>query len=241
MNEPPGAALFMWSNRRGTAGPRRLAEVPSWAGASYPPLPREISKENQDRLRRQRLATIKALSQLDEQIRGSKVVPALAEAARSKNVPLRVLAVRCLAAIDKPGAILEALVDRRDKEVREVAVLELRHWSGLAPKNDLLLHDILVKEKKYSKGQADVIMGLLHSFSDRDLARPETYSRLIDHLHQDQPAIRELAHWHLVRLVPGGDRITYDATADAKSLERAYEAWKKLVPEGSLPRLPKKP
>jgi hypothetical protein len=242
MEEPPGAAMIVWDSRDESASsPQRLKRVPSWVGQEYPPLPTGISQENETRLRKMRSDMIKALDELSTQLRGTKVAAALAEAGRSRSPSMRVLALRCQTAINDLSHVLDALVDPDHREVREVAIEELRHWSGLRAENDLVLHDLLIKRKKYTARQADVIMGLLHTFSAGDLARPETFSRLIDYLHQDATAIRELAHWHLVRLVPAGRRIVFDATGDAKSLERAYKAWKELVPEGSLPRLPKKP
>jgi hypothetical protein len=56
-------------------------------------------------------------------------------------------------------------------------------------------------------------------------------------------AIRELAHWHLVRLAPTGEDIPYDAAAAKAERDKAVAKWKKLIPTGQLPKEPeeKKP
>ena len=54
-------------------------------------------------------------------------------------------------------------------------------------------------------------MQLLHSPFDLD--RPETYDALIAYLRHSRLPVRELARWHLYRLVPAGRKIVYDAAA----------------------------
>ena len=61
------------------------------------------------------------------------------------------------------------------------------------------------------KAQAEAILQLLFGFSAEDLARPETYAVLIDYLVHEKPAIRNLAAWHLIRLVPQGKAIALQA------------------------------
>jgi hypothetical protein len=52
--------------------------------------------------------------------------------------------------------------------------------------------------------------------------------------------MRELARWHLVRLVHGGNKIAYDAAAPEPQRVQAIAEWRRLVPEGELPMVPKK-
>ena len=54
-----------------------------------------------------------------------------------------------------------------------------------------------------------MILQLLFGFSPEDLTQPETYEVLIDYLAHEKPAIRNLAAWHLVRLVPQGKSIAF--------------------------------
>jgi hypothetical protein len=102
------------------------------------------------------------------------------------------------------------------------------------------LYNALTKQSKppIPANQAEIIMNLLHSFGDVDLARPETYGLLIDYLGHDLLPIRGLAHWHLVRLVPQGRKIDYDPLAPKEKRAAAVEEWRKLVPAGKLPPPP---
>jgi hypothetical protein len=62
-----------------------------------------------------------------------------------------------------------------------------------------------------------------------------TYETLIDYLLHDKLAIRQLAKWHLERLVPAGRDIAYDPAGSGEARHPAYDQWKKLVPNGKLP------
>ena len=74
-----------------------------------------------------------------------------------------------------------------------------------------------------------------------DHAQAETYETLIAYLKHRKQAIRELAHWHLVRLAPVGRDIPFDAAATVAARAKSAEAWKKLIPDGELPPDKKKP
>jgi hypothetical protein len=71
----------------------------------------------------------------------------------------------------------------------------------------------------------------LHSFSVEDLARRETYEALLGYLGHDRLPIRELARWHLERLVPGGNKIGFNAAGTAEQRAAAVQEWKKRVQE----------
>ena len=100
------------------------------------------------------------------------------------------------------------------------------------------LYTFLVEQRKLSPGQAEIIMQLLHNPFDAD--QPETYETLINYLRAKQPAIGELARWHLYRLAPAGKDIPYNPAGTAEERDQAFKAWKKLVPDGQLPPKPKK-
>ncbi len=76
---------------------------------------------------------------------------------------------------------------------------------------------------------------MLHDFGSDQLREPTFWQTLISYLRADKPAIRTLAYWHLYRLVPQGREPKFDPSGDAKQREAAYEAWKKLIPDGALP------
>jgi hypothetical protein len=129
-----------------------------------------------------------------------------------------------------------ALADSSRPTVRSAAVLALRRWIGAAPGRDLELYQRLIDRHSYSRAQAETILQLLHSPFAVD--QPETYEALIAYLQHSKLAVRELAWWHLTRLVPTDQRPTYDAGATPEDRARAVEAWKQHIPTGNLP--PKK-
>jgi len=79
------------------------------------------------------------------------------------------------------------------------------------------------------------VLQLLHSFGEEQLSQPEIYELLIEYLGHEKLAIRGLANWHLVRLVPEGKKIGYDPHATPEERARAQAEWRKLIPPGSLP------
>ena len=81
-------------------------------------------------------------------------------------------------------------------------------------------------------------MQLLHGFGDDDLKQPETYEALISYLGSERLSLRELAYWHLRRLVPAGREIAYDPLAPKDKREAGIKAWRRLVPAGELPPKP---
>ena len=77
-------------------------------------------------------------------------------------------------------------------------------------------------------------------FSPEDATMPETYEVLIDYLAHEKPGIRNLAAWHLVRLVPQGKSIPFQPDGTAEDAAKCVVAWKKLIPSGQLPPRVKK-
>jgi hypothetical protein len=81
------------------------------------------------------------------------------------------------------------------------------------------------------------VLQLLHSpFDPKD---PVTYQTLIAYLQHDRLAIRQLARWHLYRLVPQGAKIAYDPYGTPEQRAKAAREWKELIPDGELPKEPK--
>jgi len=153
---------------------------------------------------------------------------------KDSDTAARCQAVASLGALDDLPGLLAALTDKQHADVRRAAVLGLRHWTGRHVDNEKQLHEALGKAG-YKANQATIVMQLLHGFFARQLAQPETYESLINFLQSDQLAVRELASWHLYRLVPTGRTIGYDAAASAAERAKAQAAWRKLIPEGKLP------
>jgi hypothetical protein len=82
---------------------------------------------------------------------------------------------------------------------------------------------------------AETVLQLLHSYGEEDLARPELYETLIDYLGHDKLAVRGLAYWHLVRLVPAGKDFGYNPQDSKESRDAAIKKWRKLIPAGQMP------
>ena len=59
--------------------------------------------------------------------------------------------------------------------------------------------------------------------ADEDLAQPETYQVLINYLGSERVSLRELAYWHLERLVPGGAKIGYEPLAPKEKRDAAHQ------------------
>jgi serine/threonine protein kinase len=240
MEGAPGPGLLGWNSRGGTDTPRKIARPPDWAPPRrYSRLPPGLDERTQKQLRRARADMLRSLRELARVLAGRGLGPGLLRALHSGEPLGRVMAVRCFGALDDLDTLLDGLTDY-SPEVRETSIADLRHWIGLHLQNDLLLHDVL-RKKRHNKGEARTVVDLLHTFSAWDLAQPETYATLIEYLRQSNKVIRVLAYWHLVRLVPEGRAIPYDPVGnperveDPAAIERAYRAWKELVPEGNLP------
>src|SRR5262249_25884973 len=125
----------------------------------------------------------------------------LQEMVKNDREKARFLAVLCLGSLDYLSELLDALEDPQHPDVREAAVIALRHWLGRKAGQDRLLGAAL-RQKGYSEVKSDVVLHLLRSPDPEDLARRETYALLIEHLGSDKAGIRQLASWHLQRLVP---------------------------------------
>jgi hypothetical protein len=234
LKAPPGGAYFHWDSVAGNDdGPRRLVDLPSWTEKKLPETPEAKAAAAV-------LATVAKQMQSKRPDQAMTGLATLADEEKDavKAGILRRSAVYGSAALDNLGPVVDALADKHG-DVRDAAVVALRAWIGRGPGHDRRLYDYLQDQKKFSKAHAAIGLELLHSFGDDDLARPETYEALIAYLRHTRPAVRELAAWQLYRLVPNGKDIAYDPSGTAEDLDKAYKAWKKLVPDGKLPDLKK--
>ena len=161
----------------------------------------------------------------------------LEESLQADRPSSRVLGVFCLGAVEAVGKVLDALADDDEHrgDLRDAAVIALRHWIGRRADNQRRLDEVLVNEKHFTPGQAERVLQLLHDFAADARREPETWEALIASLKSDRDAVRTLAYWHLYRLVPEGRAPAYNPAGDGKRREAAYEAWKKLIPDGKLP------
>ncbi|HEY8504873.1 MAG TPA: hypothetical protein VIL46_09845, partial [Gemmataceae bacterium] len=232
------------SRGAGATDPQPLKQVPAFWSRSLPAEgpAREIAQRAEA-----------ALHELSRRLSGpgADVSVVLAEAvaeqprapadreAMLRTVHLRGLAVYCLQAVGDLASLVDALGDADKPDVRQAAVLALRQWTGGGDDRDLRLHQVLTQKKGYTERDADLVLQLLHSFSEEQVTNPALYSYLIGLLGHEKLAVRELAYWHLVRLDPqvaeDPKKYFFDAAAPADVRQEVQKAWKERIPDGQLP------
>ena len=234
MAAAPGVSYFHGDSVAGPAGggPVKRA-TPSWADpkAPVPPLAATIK------------AVVETYAGKAREKKPAEVAGAMLELADKETNPkiaraMRDLAIHATIAMDEPEMVAELLGESKNAEVRQIAILGLRHWIGAREGRDLKLYDMLQDDMRYSRAEAATVLELLHSPFDRNHA--ETYETLIPRLKHPKQAIRELAHWHLVRFAPAGREIPFDAASTIAERTKSAAAWKKLIPDGELPPVKKK-
>lgn len=224
MHAPPGPALIEWDSVNGMdPSAHRLDKLPPWADTA----PQTARGR----------ARMEAIDRLHELLVAKGLDGAITELLNSDNKLLRRLAVGALAATDQLPRLALILTQAKHADAWDDAVPVLRHWLGRAPDQDQKLYKALIA-RGFPPGQASTVLQGLHSFGEADKARPELYELLIDYLTHDRLAIRGLAYWHLVRLVPQGKSIGYDPFASKEAREEAARKWRELIPPGTVPKQP---
>ncbi|MGF1579170.1 MAG: hypothetical protein ACFCD0_07385 [Gemmataceae bacterium] len=222
LKAPPGPAKLTWDSILEEVQIETLAELP----VDVDP------KKKQGTLMFKTICT--AACQLNER----EINSVLDAFLKSDKKIDQLVGVTALGAIDDLPKLLQAFRTQKNGLVRKHAILVLRNWMGRKPGQVKKLYDALLKEK-YSQAHAKTILQLLFGFSFDDREDPATYDILINYLDHSQLPVRELAHWHLVRLAPLGAVIPYDAAGSKESRVKAYRRWRKLIPEGKIPRIQK--
>jgi hypothetical protein len=226
LQSPPGPALLTGDSfGNPEPGVETLKELPAWCPDRLADLAHtERGRKVEELARRWRKQAIE------------KGVAAATAAYLSSDDPLeRRLAVLWMAATDNLEQLGELLRDTKHQDVWDAGILALRNWIGRDAGQDQKLYTGLVEKVKMKPAEAAGVLDLLHTFGNEDLARPETYHVLINYLGSDRVSLRELAYWHLQRLVPGGDKIGYDPLAPKDKRDAAIKEWRLLVPAGKLP------
>ena len=227
LNSPPGPALFLWDNLTRTPDVHRFETLPD----SVKPYSPEEKKF---------MATLSGFAKTWASNPGP-ITKTLRDAVSSKEAVERKAAVVALGAIDDLPGLIGVLNDKDHADARDMAVLAVRHWLGRAPGQSIELHNYLTKSADYTPTQSRNLINLFNLITKERLRQPDTYSLLLDTLNHAKMPARELARWHLVRLVPGGDKIQYDAGAPDAARQQAIAQWRKLVPAGELPPPPPPP
>ncbi len=223
-----GPASFHWDNVHGADAGSRNRPLPKWADPDVKAPPEakavvEVIEKYQAQAKDKEPRTVLYdLLAAAENERDKERAKALAE-----------FAVLSLAAINDLERVMQTLADPKPAEARKAAVIALRHWIGNAAGRDQRLYQFLVEHLAYSRPQASTVLQLLHSAFP--IEEPDTYETLIAYLRHENLAIRELAWWHLSRLVPADIAAPYDPAGSEAERAKAHAAWKELIPSGSLP------
>ena len=233
---PPGRAFFVWNNKgAGLQGPEfRPMRIQEFEAKMA------IPKKAQDlKAAREELSGVL--------VKDKKVDVALMELIDSKTATpaQQTLGIRSLAALDDIKDLFDALGDTEPGHMlkRRESLFALRTWLSRGAGQAAKLYDRknktgLLIDRGFSAETADVILELLYGPSAEARKQPETYSALIAYLKHDRLEVRELAIWNLLFLVPErGHKLaaTYNPAGGADQLNDAYEKWKKLIPEGTVP------
>lgn len=228
MSAPPGPAILHWDNS-GQADeiPEKLDQLPAWAAAT------ESTTER-----------AQAAKRVIEDFRAEVLKTSLAKAAdtfaNSENPYRRALGVIVMGATDDGDGMYKVLTETKYPDAWDRAVIVLRTWLGRRPGQDQIAYKRMIEVRKLPPAQAQTILQLLHSFGDDDLAQPDLYTMLVKYLGHEMFGIRGLANWHLVRLVPAGQKIGFNPLATKKERDEARQEWEKLIHDmlskGELPR-----
>jgi hypothetical protein len=221
LHEPPGPAVLVWDSITREPEIQRLEQMPQ-----------EIAM--------MKVEDVKLLEQACAWARKLATEPpekAFKEGLASESSCERKAAVTAMGAMDDVRGLFNVLATSPHADAREHAILALRCWLGREPGQTAKLLAGF-QNAGLTKTQSENVLHLLYGFTAEERRQPGTYDLLIETLQSKRPAMRELAHWHLVRLVPAGKSIAYDAQASEAQRQRSYEEWRKLIPPGKLPPAP---
>lgn len=228
MRAPPGPAELRWNSLTGALPqPQRLDKVPAWADPDAP-----LSADGQK------------LAAASERFRNSRATDGAAafDTYLNSTEPVNQrVALLALGGLDDLDRLEKSLATAKTQEQWDFGVTALRHWLGRARGHDQQLYQALTSRCGYTEGQARIVLQLLLGFTPDDLARPETFEVLIDYLGSPKAAVRSLAAWHLVRLVPQGKSLAFKPNGTETDAKQYQQEWKKIVPPGQLPGAVKKP
>lgn len=221
MSAPPGPALLHWDNSSQLEEfPEKLDTLPVWA-----------NKEESTSERAQRARML--LEQLRTEVLKTSLRQAVESFSTSEDAQHRALAVIVMGATDDGEGMHKVLTETKYPDTWDRAVVVVRNVLGRKAGMDQMLYRRLVEIRKIPPAQAQTILELLHSFGDEDLAQPEPFRMLVKYLDHDSSAIRGLANWHLVRLVPAGQKLDFNPLAPKEERDKARAEWEKLI-EGLL-------
>jgi hypothetical protein len=226
MRAPPGHAVLAGDSLEAPEpAVGFLKELPEWA-------PEHLADLGNSERGKKSLAV---MAQWRKRTAEKGLPEATAELLKSDDPMTRRFGVLLLAAMDDLEPLGEALKTTTHQDIWDSGILALRHWIGREPGQDQKLYQGLIDKAKLSPREAEGFMQLLHSFGEDEITHPELYQVLINYLGSDRVSLRQLAYWHLQRLVPAGRKIGYEPLASKEKRDAAIKEWRKLIPPGEMP------
>jgi hypothetical protein len=221
MSAPPGPALITWDKVKGYD----LQQLQA--------LPEEVAKfrAGEDKL-------YKTIADTAAKLVTGDISKGLDQLVNSDNAEQRRIAVGSMGALGDLPRLLAALENTKYQDVREQAMRALWKWMSRDKGHLTKLYDFLLKDTKYTPVEDRGIILMLKGFDEDDRKNPAIYQLLIEAMDHRPLALREMAHWQLVKLVPAGASIAYDGAASEAARNAAVEQWRKLIPPGQLPPPP---
>lgn len=228
---PPGPALMNWTSvDLRPPVPVRLDRLPEWADEAARLSPEMSAKK----------AKMEAATDKFRLARVEQPDSAIEKFLNSADASERLIGMVAAGAEDDLPQLSKTISGAKDLESWDSGVAVLRHWLGREGGQEQKLCRYLVDVRQYSVVQAATIIRLLNGFNGQELTRPETFDVLVEYLQHDLPAIRNLAAWHLVRLVPAGQAIVFRPNGSKSDFEAVYKKWRAVVPAGTVPAKLKK-
>lgn len=225
LSAPPGPSMIEWSNADSSPiAAKRLDQLPEWAGPQQ-----ALSPE---------VSTGRAATESFRAVISEKGLNAALDQFLQSDDPVeKRVGLVVAGAVDDLPRLTDSAGGSADAEVWDFGVTVLRHWLGRSAKQPAKLYEYLHNSRQISETRSGVIVQLLLGFSPVEQSRPETFEVLIEYLLSEQPAIRNLAAWHLSRLAPNQPEVAFKPNATDDEIEKTYRAWKSLIPAGTVPKL----
>jgi hypothetical protein len=221
MSAPPGPAQLRWMSIGTPPSLSRLEKLPPWADPNNTLTPLTVQSRS-------------AVEQFRElwMVRPEAAFETLLRSSRFADRRVGLVAA---GAFDQLGVLAESITSANEVDVWDFGITVVRHWLGRGVAQEQQLYKFLLEQREFTPAHADTLIALLNGFSPAELARPETYEVLVEYLQHDRPTIRNLAAWHLVRLVPSGKNIPFKPNSSKEQFRQTYNRWRELVPAGKLP------
>ncbi|MBA2225048.1 hypothetical protein [Thermogemmata fonticola] len=222
LTAPPGPAELRWDSLHDPPRvARKLEQLPPWADPQRPLTPpARALAETFDRFR---------------QLFAREPDQALTRFATAKELLPRLVALHVAQALDVLEHLEQTLNAPATKDEWDLCVTLLRHWIARQPNHDQFLYDFLLTRQQYAPAEGRIFLQLLLGFSEDDLRQTETYQVLLDYLTHEKATLRNLAAWHLLRLLPEAQRFPYKPAGSREDALRVRDQWKQLLPPPSLP------